>query len=115
MQLLQKYCVQRLQRNFWPITISTEQAVTTLKQAAEASKDQSLYYKIKDLDLIAKEFKYHEPCYREFTPKIRQVNLPNPKEPHPAGDFVSVVECINVKVLCENQAVSMKSYFWALS
>ena len=103
-----KYRVKRQHKNFWPVTISTEQAATTLKQAAEASEDQDLYYEIKDLDLIAKEFKYHKPCYREFTRKIRQVNLPSPKEPRPAGDFDSVVECINVKVLCENQAVSMK-------
>lgn len=102
------YRIKRQQQNFWPITISTEQAVITLKQAAEAKEDQSLYYEIKDLDLIAKEFKYHEPCYRDFTRKIRQVNFLNEKEPRPAGDFDSVIECLNVKVLSENQAVSMK-------
>ena len=52
--LCKKYRVKRQPKDFLPITISTEQAVTTIKQAAEVNEDQSLYYEIKDLDLIAK-------------------------------------------------------------
>ena len=50
-----------------PITIATDQASNTIKESAETMNDKSVYYEIKDIDLIAKEFKYHEHCYREFT------------------------------------------------
>ena len=40
------------------ITISTLNVTETIKAAA-MSKNQELHYKIKDLDLISKEFKYH--------------------------------------------------------
>ena len=60
---------KRYRRHLLPTTISTQQAVNTIKEAAEAKEDQSLYYEIKDLDLIAKEFQYHDVCYREFTRK----------------------------------------------
>ena len=30
------------------------------------SKNQELHYKIKDLDLISKEFKHHSSCYKDF-------------------------------------------------
>ena len=53
----------------FPITISTQQAVNTIKDAAEAKEDQKLFFEIKDLDLIAKEFKYHDAFYREYTRK----------------------------------------------
>ena len=41
-------------------------AENTIKAAAKL-KNTSLYAEIKDLNLIAKEFKYHEKCYTEFT------------------------------------------------
>ena len=65
----QKYRVKRQQKHHVPITITTKQAELTLKEAAEASIDQNIYYEIKDVDLIAKVFKYHEFCYKEFTRK----------------------------------------------
>ena len=65
----QKYRVKRQQKHHVPITITTKQAELTLKEAAEANIDQNIYYEIKDVDLIAKVFKYHEFCYKEFTRK----------------------------------------------
>ena len=47
-----KYRVKRKQQHYLPITITTEQAANTLKQAAEANEDQSLFYEIKDIDLL---------------------------------------------------------------
>jgi hypothetical protein len=44
--------------------------------AAESKGDQSLYFEIKDADLIAREFKYHENCYKEYT---RKENLSKPE------------------------------------
>ena len=31
------------------------------------SKNQEMHYKIKDLDLISTDLKYHSSCYKEFT------------------------------------------------
>ena len=77
--LCKRYRIKRSGRHLLPTTISTQQAVNTIKEAAEAKEDQSLYYKIKDLDLIAKEFKYHGVCYREFT---RKKDVTHKKENH---------------------------------
>ena len=41
-------------------------AVITIKAAAKI-KDPDLYNEIVDLDLFAKEFKYHTKCYNRFT------------------------------------------------
>eukprot|EP00794_Sanderia_malayensis_P019309 gene19309-21233_t len=113
-----KYRIKRHQKHYYPTTISTlqhntfntfQQAVSTIKQAAEANEDQSLYFEIKDLDLIAKEFKYHNSCYKEYTRK-EKVSLSTVAEgdERESGDFKAVVKCIAEKVLQENQAVSMK-------
>ena len=41
-------------------------AENTIKAAAK-EKNTSLYAEIKELNLTAKEFKYHTKCYKEFT------------------------------------------------
>ena len=51
-----------------PIAITTIEATESIKEAAKI-KDPKLYAEIKDIDLIAKEFKYHEHCRRNFTRK----------------------------------------------
>ena len=108
-----KYRVKRKQRHYLPITITTEQTANTLKQAAEAHEDQSLFYEIKDVDLIAKEFKYHESCYKEFTRKNKKVPEIVEEEDDTSrysisGGVKAVFNCIEEKILKENQAVSMK-------
>ena len=45
--------------------IKTKDAETSIKEAAR-HKCHDLYAEIKDLDLIAKEFRYHEQCRRDF-------------------------------------------------
>ena len=50
-----------------PKTVCTDKAVQTIKDAAESKEDQSLYFEIKDADLITREFQYHEHCYKEYT------------------------------------------------
>ena len=68
----------------------TEQAVNTIKQAAEASKAQTLFFKIKDLDLITKEFKYHECCYKDFTRKEKHLT----PSLYGKGNFEKAKACI---------------------
>ena len=46
--------------------ITTEIAENAIKNAAKC-KDKEMYRRIKDEDLIAKEFKYRFHCYRDFT------------------------------------------------
>ena len=55
-------------RKVVPKTIATNEASDTIKEAAK-TKDFELYAEIKDLNLIAKEFKYHEHCRKNFTRK----------------------------------------------
>lgn len=99
--------MKRKQQHYFPITVTTEQATNTLKQAAEANKDQSLFYKIKDVDLIAKEFKYHDSCYKEFTQKKKKTPSLSGKGQETQryslyGDFQAVMEYIEEKILGES-------------
>ena len=57
MLLFQEISSQYKQKNWFPVTIATEQGSKTLKDKAESMDDKSLHYEIKDIDLIAKEFK----------------------------------------------------------
>ena len=99
-----KYRIKRQQKIYLPITVCTEQAVNTIKQAAEANEDQTLFFEIKDLDLIAKEFKYHECYYRDFTSKEKHLT-PNL---YGKGNFEKAKACIEEKGLTENQTVSVR-------
>ncbi len=64
-----KYKIMKKNKIHFPATVCTVKAVQTIKEAAESKEDQSLFFEIKDADLIAREFKYHESCYKEFTRK----------------------------------------------
>ena len=99
-----KYQIKYQQKINLPITVCTEQAVNTIIQAAEANEDQTLFYGIKDLDLIAKEFKYHECCYEDFTRKEKHLT----PSLYGKRNFEKVKACIEEKVLTEDQAVSMR-------
>ena len=51
----------------FPKTVCMDKAVKTIKDAAESKEDfDLLYFEIKDADLIAREFKYHKRCYKEY-------------------------------------------------
>ena len=65
------------------------------------------------IKILAKEFKYHESCYKEFTRKKKKTPSLSQKEKDAPrysldGNFEAVRECIEEKILKENQAVSMK-------
>ena len=49
-----------------PSTIKTKDAETIIKNIPKERK-LKLYGRIKDEDLLAKEFCYHSHCYRNFT------------------------------------------------
>lgn len=64
--LCKKYRVQSKGKKVLPVQIATNDAVSTIKAAAQA-KNEEMYMEIKDIDLFAKEFKTHDHCYRQFT------------------------------------------------
>ncbi len=59
--------------------------------------------------MIAKEFKYHDFCYKEFT---RRENLPKPSNPSQdtRGNIDAVVSCIKDRIISQNEAISMGAY-----
>ena len=103
------YPKERNGKYIFPVTISTQQALNTIKDAAEEKQDQKLFFEIKDLDLIAKEFKYHDACFREYTKKSDKVQKRN--ESHSdiqeTGNYEVVVKCIEDKIIGQNQAISI--------
>ena len=97
--------VKHKQHIKFPITITTEQAPMSIKQNAESMEDKTIYFEIKDVDLIAKELRYHRHCYKEFTRKKLE-KLLNVNETQ-KGDCQKVKDIIEKLVLNQNQAVSM--------
>ncbi|CAB4017036.1 Hypothetical predicted protein [Paramuricea clavata] len=81
-------------------------AAAQIKESAEA-KDTKLFYKIRYIDLIAKEFKYHDFCYREFTRKVANTNTKQFEDNDAKGNFDKVTDYIQRKVLSQNQVISM--------
>ena len=87
MLLLQEISSQIQTKIWFPITIATEQASKTLKDKAESLNDKALHYEIKDIDLIAKEFKYRQHCYREFTRPINTKSAETERSYSQQGDY----------------------------
>ena len=102
-----KYRVKYKQKIWFPVTIATEQASKTLKDKAESMDDKSLRYEIKDIDLIAKEFKYHQHCYREFTRPIKRKSAETERSCSQQGDHLKVQEIIEKNVLLYHQAIAV--------
>ena len=61
-----KHPVQYKNKRTESYTIVTFDAANSIKAAAKV-KNENLYVEIKDLDLIAKEFRVHKHCYQQFT------------------------------------------------
>ena len=101
-----KYRVRKNRKLHFPITIATNMAAAQIKESAEA-KDTNLFYEIRDIDLIAKEFKYHDFCYREFTRKVANANTKQFEDNDAKGNFDKVTDYIQRIVLSQNQAISM--------
>ena len=61
------------------------------------------------MDLIAKEFKYHDVCHREFTRKkdVTHKKRKPLEDVRDTENFEVVAKCVEEKILNKNQAVSM--------
>ena len=83
----------------------TKDADKNLKLAAEMKNDQTLLLQINGVYLIAKEFKYHEKCYRNYT----RILYPNEKHLsiNEKGDSKAVCTIIEEEVIALSKAISM--------
>lgn len=105
-----KYRIQRSKKNEFPRAIQTYDAEFKIK---ELSKDRlpEFHFKIKNDDLIARELKVHDSCYRKFT--ANEIKEPSSSKFKPQselqeqGDFSNVQQYIDEHVLKQEHAVSM--------
>lgn len=61
-----KFRVQRKSERYKSYITTTYTDENTIKAAAKG-KNETFYTEIKDLDLIAKKFKFHKHCYQQYT------------------------------------------------
>jgi len=94
------------QKYHYPKPIITLAAASNLKQAAEKCNDAALLLQISEVDLVAKEFKNHEKCYRDYT-RILYDNTQNVTRINNKGDFAAVCRVIDDEVLRSGKCVSM--------
>ena len=104
----QKNQVQYRGKKIFPITIATKQAEETLKKRA-LDRDQTLYFKIKEEDLIAKEFKYHRHCYQSFTRPSYQARA----EVYEKKDFEVVRSIIDKEVIGNGKLIPLNNLYEA--
>lgn len=64
-----------------PYKITTFDAASAIKDAAK-TKDPVHYAEIVDVDLIAKEYKVHKPCYKKF---VKGVSATTSRSEEPAN------------------------------
>ena len=105
------------EKNKYPVTVHTLNVESAIKAAAK-EKNPTLYFEIKDADLIARELRYHNTCYNAFAKETtlsaghtqsvdEQSNLDEEVEEQQTADFESVCEYIIHHVLEEKAVVSM--------
>ena len=98
-----------------PDKIATLSAERTIKESAK-QKDPDFHSKIVYVDLIAKEFKYHRTCYRNFTRDYLSNSTSSSKsqeeDSHDGnkGDFKKVKRFISENILGGMEAISMRTY-----
>lgn len=112
---------QRNKKDCPIIVVSTRDAETTIKEAAK-DKNLDFYYENKEVDLIAKELRYHRDCYKSFTRgyssdcrdtsqqetfSTTTSNETRQDEHQLQGDYISVQEYITENVIKRKQTVSM--------
>ena len=61
--------IQRKRKNEYPVTVHTLNIESATKASAK-EKNPTLYFEIKDADVIARELRYHKACYKAFTKEL---------------------------------------------
>ena len=91
---------------------TTHIVTKTMKKAAELHQDDDMLRRIQAEDLIAREFKKHENCYREYTCITHlKEDVDDSSSKHlcdnDTGKFEKVCNIIDDFILTQNQAISM--------
>jgi hypothetical protein len=103
--------------------IQTFSSCETLKKSAMLRRDEEMLSEISEVDLIAKEFKVHQKCYKTYTLACYKVPVPvsttettqefgeaiDESEQSSNTDFEAVCNFVTVHVIGGNQSVSMKT------
>ena len=80
--------------DYYTTRILTQNAEETMKKEAQPENNEGMLLEIHEVDLIAKEFKKHNKCYRDYTRLIYE-NLEQEKNPiYSTGDYDAVVKII---------------------
>ena len=111
--------MQHRKKKYYPYKITTHNAAAVIKNAAE-SKSPLHYCEIKDVDLIAKEYRVQEPCYRKFTNGFSENSkagssasgcknkIQQEDEQTNTSNFNEVKEYIQEIIIGDQRATSMK-------
>ncbi len=90
--------------------IVTKTAERTLKSAAHARDDKDMIVAVAETDLIAKEFRKHEKCYRDYTRVVRESAYETEKdEDELKGNFDAVISIVDNDVLLGQQCISVET------
>ena len=83
----------------------TLDAANNIKKVAEMIKDKEVLLDITEVDLVAKEFKRHDKCYRDYTRVIfaNKIKIPVNEK----GNFEDVCRLIEDDIIESQKWVSM--------
>ena len=87
----------------FPTKIVTYEAQETLLKIATEKNDFDLLGAIKDVDLIASEFKNHKSCYKSYTRSAKN----NSKPSYEKGNFEAVCNVIEDEVIFKSKSFSI--------
>ena len=108
---MQKNTIKVSGKKQFPTSILTVNAETTMKKAAELRNDTNMIAAIANESLVAKEFKKHNRCYRDYTRVVSQdsngeSNL-DKQYVYEKGDYDAVCKIIESEILENHKCVSM--------
>ena len=117
-QLCGKYRKQRDKKKYEPYKITTKNSEAAIKSTAK-SKNEPMYCKIAHLDIIAKEFKVHNPYYKSFTLDHYRENKQDNSDPrsipqegeastYSTSNYEEVKEYVNDIIINEKKPATMK-------
>lgn len=88
--------------------IITTSAENTLKQAAKLRNDKEMLVAVQGIDLIAKDFRKHDYCYREYTRLVWEKEQTS-QTVEGTGDFESVCALVDDNIIMGHQCLSMET------
>ena len=83
----------------------TLDAANNIKKVSEMIEDEELLLEITEVDLVAKEFKRHDKCYRDYTGVLDATKTKTPA--NEKGNFEDVRHLIKDDAIASQKCVSM--------